>query len=348
MVSVRPATPSNDRCPGVLRLHEAADGWLARVRLPGGRADPRGLRALAAVARLGNGIVELTSRASVQLRGLPADGSSRCWEILSGAGLLPSVSHERVRNILASPVAGRLPGSVAATDDLVSELDRRLCAEASLAELSGRFLFAVDDGSGTIGPHRADITLRARRDGFFTLLPGGARVAADGAAGAAVEAAAARGERPPVMGAREPVLELIGCVAQRDGLVAVTALAPLGRLDGTILDALAGVVERHRTEVRISARRTVTVIDVPAADADRVLAALSTLGLVTDSRSGWVGLSACAGEGACGQAQFDVRAAAARRAGERGPGAPVEHWSGCARRCGLPADAAVSMPAGLR
>ena len=65
-----------------------------------------------------------------------------------------------MRNILASPVAGRHPRSVAAVDDLVTELDQTLCTVPALAELSGRFLFAVDDGSGLVG-HAADVTLVA-------------------------------------------------------------------------------------------------------------------------------------------------------------------------------------------
>ncbi|MGH3170277.1 MAG: nitrite reductase, partial [Trebonia sp.] len=101
----RPATtrPAADRCPGALRLIEAADGHLARVRLPGGRVTAAQLRTLAWLAGdLGDGRVELTSRGNVQLRALPADAAVRLTEELTAAGLLPSLDHDRVRNILAS------------------------------------------------------------------------------------------------------------------------------------------------------------------------------------------------------------------------------------------------------
>jgi precorrin-3B synthase len=65
-----------DRCPGLLRLAEAADGYLARVRLPGGLIGAGPMRVLARLAsELGDGRVELTSRGNVQLRGLAADAA---------------------------------------------------------------------------------------------------------------------------------------------------------------------------------------------------------------------------------------------------------------------------------
>jgi precorrin-3B synthase len=156
-----PVRERTDRCPGVLRLHEAADGWMARVRLPGGRIDARGLRALADAASWGNGLVELTSRASLQIRGLDVGAGERVAERLAAGGLLPSDAHDRVRNVLASPLAGRISGSLASVDDLVLELDRGLCADAALAALPGRFLLAVDDGEGMIAWDRADVALVA-------------------------------------------------------------------------------------------------------------------------------------------------------------------------------------------
>jgi len=147
----------------VLRLAEAADGYLARIRLPGGMIGAGQMRVLARLAgELGDGRVELTSRGNVQLRGLAAGDGGPLTDELARAGLLPSLSHERVRNVLASPLAG-LDGGHEVTR-IVRALDAGLCARPRLAELSGRFLFAVDDGRGDVAGLGADVVAYVRAD----------------------------------------------------------------------------------------------------------------------------------------------------------------------------------------
>ena len=155
-----------DRCPGVLRLTEAADGFLARIRLPGGLVSAAQLRVLARLAGdLGDGRIELTSRGNVQLRGLAPDAADPLTEALRAAGLLPSLDHDRVRNILASPLAG-LDGGPDLTG-IVRALDEELCARPRLAGLPGRFLFAIDDGRGDVAGHGADVLAVIRNDGVI-------------------------------------------------------------------------------------------------------------------------------------------------------------------------------------
>src|SRR3954463_12846964 len=124
-----------DACPGALQTHAAADGGLARVRVPGGLLGADQLRVLVAAARdLGDGALELTSRGNLQLRGL-ADGAEReLAERLAGAGLLPSATHERVRNVLASTLSGRTPGGFVDIRAWVAALDAGLCADPALAD----------------------------------------------------------------------------------------------------------------------------------------------------------------------------------------------------------------------
>ncbi len=323
----------SDRCPGVLRLHEAADGRLARFRLPGGRIDARGLRGVAAVARLGNGIIELTSRASLQVRGLPADAGERAAAILAAAGLVPSASHERVRNIVASPVAGRHPRSLAPTDAVVAELDHRLCADPALSRLSGRFLFAVDDGAGLTG-RRADVTLTAVGQDRFAV--GEWELTAGEAIDAALALARAA-ETAAVPEVAYPGHLRLGTLRQIDGRVALTVLPRLARVSPAQLDALAGLSD----DVRLSVRRTLTLVDVEPTVAAVTGAALRELDLIDDDSSGWSGLTACAGLGACASAARDVRTLAAARAEQRTGGDPPEHFAACARNCGRPPDAEV-------
>jgi precorrin-3B synthase len=164
LTSPRQSHAAADRCPGVLRMTEAADGFLARIRLPGGLISSGQLRALAVAAdELGDGRPELTSRGNVQLRGLAAGAAGSLTDGLTRAGLLPSLSHDRVRNVLASPLAG-LDGGRDLTG-IVRALDAELCARPRLAELSGRFLFAVDDGRGDVAGLGADVVATLRRDG---------------------------------------------------------------------------------------------------------------------------------------------------------------------------------------
>ncbi|MET9654848.1 cobalamin biosynthesis protein CobG [Streptomyces sp. NPDC006460] len=149
-----------DACPGALRLHPADDGRLARLRLPAGVLTAHQAQVLAEAARmLGDGRISVTSRGNVELRGLGEGCGTELAELLSDAGLLPSAAHERIRNIVASPLAGADGIGCGDVQLWARELDGLLCGEAWTTALSGRFLFALDDGRGDVAGLGADVTL---------------------------------------------------------------------------------------------------------------------------------------------------------------------------------------------
>jgi precorrin-3B synthase len=151
-------SPALDACPGVLTLHPARDGLVARIRLPGGYASPARWRALADLSRgFGDGCVDLTARGNVQLRGLRAADASALAARAASAGLMPSAQHDRARNITASPLAGL--GGRPPLRSLVDALDAALLAGPEFAALPGRFLFALDDGTGGASLASCDIGL---------------------------------------------------------------------------------------------------------------------------------------------------------------------------------------------
>ena len=349
-MSRRPEPPRralDDACPGVLRLREAADGHLARVRLVGGFLSAQGLSALAELAdELGDGRVELTSRGNVQLRGLPADAGAELGRRLHAVGLWPSATHERVRNIMASPLAG-LDGSPALFAT-VHALDAGLCAEPRLADLSGRFLFAVDDGRGDVAGLRPDVLIQA---GAINGLPVSDPVAAallaahaflderqaqrstawrvtdliDGASRVRARLARRLGgdriERPFVGDAPRP-----GPFRRPDGPTALVLAVPLGRLSSDQLRWLAAQVQDE--PARITPWRTVVLPSVENT------AAAEQRGFGVAPDTAWALVSACAGRPGCAKALADVQTDA-RAALHRWPD-QVVHWSGCDRRCGRP------------
>ncbi len=115
----------------------------------------------AAAERLGDGSLSVTSRGNAELRGLDGGCGAELAALLHEAGLLPSERHERVRNIVASPAAGLDRLGSADAQLWARELDALLCAEDWTAALSGRFLFALDDGRGDVLTLGADVSLLA-------------------------------------------------------------------------------------------------------------------------------------------------------------------------------------------
>jgi precorrin-3B synthase len=153
-----------DRCPGVLRPWIADDGALVRLRLVGGVLPTDALRALVGIAeKFADGTILLTKRTNLQLRGIAHEGGCvppALVTALTEAGLLPSPSHELVRNIMVSPLTGRAGGR-ADLRAMALELDRQLCADPAFAGLAGRFLFVLDDGRGDIAGRTLDLGIMA-------------------------------------------------------------------------------------------------------------------------------------------------------------------------------------------
>ncbi|MFJ2822701.1 hypothetical protein ACIO7M_16510 [Streptomyces toxytricini] len=200
-----------DACPGALRLHAADDGFLARIRIPGGILGADAARLLADAAdRLGDGHIDLTSRGNAQLRGLGASCGGELAAVLDRAGLLPAPGHERVRNVVASPLTGLDGRGRADVAPWVARLDRQLCAEPAAAALSGRFLFAVDDGRGDVLSLSADVNVLAQGGGraLLWLGAGDGAPGTAGAGGAGPAVAATAGDAGPPDAA-----DVIGAVA---------------------------------------------------------------------------------------------------------------------------------------
>jgi precorrin-3B synthase len=149
-------------CPGVLHAVQAKDGLLLRIRVPGGLIEANQLRTIADLSRsFADGTIEITSRANLQLRAIRDQDLSHIIASISSAGLLPSPQHDRVRNIVTSPVAGLDGEELMDPRPLIHELDRQLRAEPIFANLHPKFSFAIHGGPRRFSRDLDDISLEA-------------------------------------------------------------------------------------------------------------------------------------------------------------------------------------------
>jgi precorrin-3B synthase len=347
-----------DACPGLIDLHEARDGQVARIRLPGGYATGPRLRRIAALAsRFGDGCADLTSRGNIQLRGIRAAEDRDIARRAAAAGLLPSPAHDRARNITASPLAG-----LAGHPDLrklVHALDRAVRADPGLAALPGRFLFCLDDGTGRAGLGGCDVGLRRRPRGTDLILAGretgrhgparqiiGHAIAAaraflgqrpagphmtdlpDGGAVVAAAVGGVLGDRVTDIVSRLPLGALASAA---DGASVAVVAAPLARLTAAQLRLVGSMIRPGEAARLTAAGRIVLPLAEPV---EAALTRLAGVGLLVSDEHSLSAVTACSGM-SCARSLADVRSVASRV-----PGLAAVHWAGCGRRCGLPADAA--------
>jgi precorrin-3B synthase len=149
-------------CPGVWQPMQSGDGLVVRIRPRGGRIDAKQAAGIAELAeRHGNGLIDLTNRANLQIRGIREDSHPPLIDGLAKLGLLdPDPDTEARRNILVTPFW-------TAGDETITIADELECAlEGGPAGLPAKFGFAVDCGKERVlSGASADVRIERDIDG---------------------------------------------------------------------------------------------------------------------------------------------------------------------------------------
>ncbi|MEI4487438.1 precorrin-3B synthase [Frigidibacter sp. MR17.14] len=159
-------------CPGALRPMASGDGLVVRIRAHAGRLTPEQANGIAMAAMAhGNGLLDLSARANLQIRGVTEDSHPALIADLRPLGLIDAdVAAETRRNILVTPFAE--------TRALAAALEAALAGLEGT--LPGKFGFALDTGPLRLLTHApADIRIERgaagglilRADGAATGLP---------------------------------------------------------------------------------------------------------------------------------------------------------------------------------
>ncbi|MDP3813722.1 precorrin-3B synthase [Pseudomonas sp.] len=156
--------PRPSACPGLLRIVPALDGGICRIKLAGGNLSSAQARAIAAAAeQCASGVLELTNRSNLQIRGVHAEAEQALIERLLAAGLGPrNPAADDVRNLLLSPAAGLDPQALLDTRPLAAELLGLLQDNPALHALSAKFAIQLDGGEAlAMLEHPHDLWLSA-------------------------------------------------------------------------------------------------------------------------------------------------------------------------------------------
>ncbi|WP_298257164.1 precorrin-3B synthase [Bradyrhizobium sp.] len=343
-------------CPGTWQPMRSGDGLVVRIRPHGGRIAAEQAAGIAELAeRYGNGLIDLTNRANLQIRGVSDDNHLRLIDGLAQLGLLdadPDI--EARRNILVTPFWAAGDESIA----IAEELERQLADNP--IRLSAKFGFAVDCGSARVlAANSADVRIERDANGGLIVRADsaerGRRVTCGEAAKVALDLATwfvasggvneGRGRMAAHITAGTKLPEALGgdALPARNLAIPHPSLTPHGALFGVAFGQLAHTtlqwLAQRASGLRMTPWRMLLaegLNEMPACD-----------GLITRADDPLLRVVACSGAPRCPEAHADTRALAATLAPHLAPDARL-HVSGCAKGCAQSGAAPLTLVATAR
>lgn len=358
-------------CPSAHRPMLAGDGLILRVKPRAGVFSVAQLAVIAEVAATcGNGAIDMTRRANVQIRGVTENSFTAALERLYRARLIDDdPAAEQIRNVTVDPLSDQCRW-------IAAGLEQALTADKKFHSLPAKFGFAVYDAAA---PRvQADINLQAFANGSVRLsLDGDPASSFDCPNSQAADAARSlalafltiqEGNRsvrrmrhlvqhqgaPSLFAAAglAPISPLplpspigvfqLGLIG--DNVINGAAVAPpFGRVDAGDLKTFAELLTSlDLAEVRLSHRRAFVVPLKEALEAQALMSWAAGKGWMTDANDPRGRIDVCTGRPGCTRSTTDTRRDAAAIAADflkHRPDVKSVHISGCGKGCARSASA---------
>jgi ferredoxin-nitrite reductase len=133
---------------GLFWLNPVKDGYMCRLRIPGGVVKSYQLRELAAITReLTTGYIQITTRNNFQIRLIEPKHCPEVLRRIQGCGLHSrGAGADNIRNITMNPCAGYDPHEITDVRPLVNELATLIISSREFYDLPRKFNIAYDGG----------------------------------------------------------------------------------------------------------------------------------------------------------------------------------------------------------
>ena len=366
-------------CPGLVNPMATGDGLLARLT-PTAPIPIQSFHELClASERNGNGILEITQRGSLQIRGLTVESAP----VFARTVALLGLEEMHAVPVFTSPLLGLSVHGAPDLRGLIAALRDELADRRSLASLSPKVSVLIDDGGALhLDGLTADIRLTMTASHLQVSIGGTANTAArlgvisicDAVAVVTrlLECIALRGETARTSGFRSvedaqalrvvvaeflsndappltsrPRAEALAVHQLNDGQVARGFALPFGHATaGALLRFTRAAAACGAVSIRPAPDRAFLVIGLPHTSAEQLVPIAAEEGFIVNPADPRRQVVACAGAPACASATLSTRQlapAVAEAAGSLLDGSLTVHLSGCTKGCAHPDPAAITI-----